>query len=318
MNVDFFSAFVGIVFGIMSFSLFLQWNRKQQPVPSHEHIHWNPLIERRGLGDLITRLNHITITVSDVGKSLSFYVDILGLQQIRRPNFDRHGAWLTMGNVELHLIKGIPVVPSACNLQVGHLALETSNIDVVLEKLRALNIDVYQNLSLTNAHKMIEKNKPLIIQYFFNDPDGYYIELCNCEVLIEFAFSQKLFSKNIEYDEGIHNHSIFTVVQGCLHWMKNIEKDSKKELNYLLKNTIRTNEVDETKFSNILKRREIYGDLIQSCSDEDIREALLQSNNFIPLTIKILNEKYGHRKVYQPYPFMKNGKIICPKPFLIE
>jgi hypothetical protein len=36
--------------------------------------------------------------------------DILGLQQIRRPNFDRHGAWLTMGNVELHLIKGVPTV----------------------------------------------------------------------------------------------------------------------------------------------------------------------------------------------------------------
>ncbi len=36
--------------------------------------------------------------------------DILGLQQIRRPNFDRHGAWLTMGNVELHLIKGVPTI----------------------------------------------------------------------------------------------------------------------------------------------------------------------------------------------------------------
>ena len=63
-------------------------------------------------GDLIYKANHIALTVSDIGRSLYFYSDILGLQQIKRPNFDRHGAWLTMGNIELHLILGQPIVPS--------------------------------------------------------------------------------------------------------------------------------------------------------------------------------------------------------------
>ena len=139
IRFDLFSAFIGMAIGITSLSFIHRWFRKQQQPTcqslSDENLHWNPLVERRGLGNLITKLNHIAITVSDVGKSISFYADILGLQQIRRPSFDRHGAWLTMGNIELHLIKGIPALPSVDNLQVGHLAFETSNINEVLLKL---------------------------------------------------------------------------------------------------------------------------------------------------------------------------------------
>jgi hypothetical protein len=64
--------------------------RRATIVESDEHLHWDPLIERRGIGDLIVKANHVAIIVSDVGRSLHFYVDVLGLQQIRRPNFDRH------------------------------------------------------------------------------------------------------------------------------------------------------------------------------------------------------------------------------------
>ena len=43
-------------------------------------------------GDLITQANHIAITVSNVGYSLWFYINVLGFQQIRRPKLDRIGA----------------------------------------------------------------------------------------------------------------------------------------------------------------------------------------------------------------------------------
>ena len=55
-------------------------------VKTVEDLHWNPLEERHGLGDLIERVNHITIVVSDVGRSLNFYVNTLGFQEILRPN----------------------------------------------------------------------------------------------------------------------------------------------------------------------------------------------------------------------------------------
>ena len=34
--------------------------------------------------------NHIAIVVSDVGRSLHFYTNIIGMQQINRPDFDRY------------------------------------------------------------------------------------------------------------------------------------------------------------------------------------------------------------------------------------
>ena len=58
----------------------------------HAGLHWAADQERRGLGTALLKVNHIGLIVSDVGRSASFYSDVLGLQQIRRPNFDRHGA----------------------------------------------------------------------------------------------------------------------------------------------------------------------------------------------------------------------------------
>ena len=43
----------------------------------------------RGVSSLWTNVNHIAITVSDVGRSLAFYTDIVGMKQVLRPNFDR-------------------------------------------------------------------------------------------------------------------------------------------------------------------------------------------------------------------------------------
>ena len=38
-----------------------------------ELLHWDENKERRGLGNLLHKVNHIAITVSDVGESLVFY-----------------------------------------------------------------------------------------------------------------------------------------------------------------------------------------------------------------------------------------------------
>ena len=67
----------------------------------------------RSSSDLIRSVNHIAIIVSDVGRSLAFYTEIIGFQQIQRPNFDRemfpyarpyYGR--TYGNISLPRIKG--------------------------------------------------------------------------------------------------------------------------------------------------------------------------------------------------------------------
>jgi catechol 2,3-dioxygenase-like lactoylglutathione lyase family enzyme len=321
LQINIISSLFGFIIGIISFLVINGWRQEKYfNTEDNKQLHWNSLVERRGLGDLLMKVNHIAITVSDVGKSLSFYVDILGLQQIRRPTFDRHGAWLTMGNIELHLIKGIPAIPPVDNLQVAHIALETAHIDRVVDKLRELNIDIRQSLSVTNAHQSISRNKSqkLIIQYFFNDPDGYYLELCNCDVLTEFSFNRNSFLDDINYHEGIHNDTVFEIVQAASHWKAKVRKYSIEEFDEILNKIPRANHIDQEKFDNLIKRRSIYGDIIQGFTDQDIKEALLQTNNIIPLTIQILEQKRGKDQYFQPPSFIENGQLIEPQPFVIQ
>ena len=153
-------------------------------------LHWKPNEERRGIGRGISMANHIAITVSDVGASAIFYSHVLGLQQIERPNFDRHGAWFTLGNIELHLIKGIPRVADGDDLIVSHIALESDCINSVVKKLRAMSppVDFQINVSVPTANE-----KDIVDQIFIRDPDGYYIEIGNSTVLTKFVLGQQLY-----------------------------------------------------------------------------------------------------------------------------
>jgi catechol 2,3-dioxygenase-like lactoylglutathione lyase family enzyme len=329
IDIDIISGLIGFIIGFFPVLFIIKWPRHQEKKSNSssskinteydELLHWNPLEERRGLGNLLTKVNHIAITVSDVGKSLSFYVDILGLQQIRRPTFDRHGAWLTMGNTELHLIKGIPAIPPVDNLQVAHIALETSDVNGVLHKLRELNIEVCQSLSVTNAQKSsTDESQSEIVQYFFTDPDGYYLELCNCDILTKFALNKNQTTDHIQYYEGIPNDKKFDIAQTVLHWKTKVEKHCTEQIDDILQTITPATEIDEDKFNNLVKRRDIYGDIMQGFSDEDIKEVLLKTNNFVPLAIKILTDKRGEEKFFQPSEFIENEELTKPEAFLMN
>jgi catechol 2,3-dioxygenase-like lactoylglutathione lyase family enzyme len=322
------SGFFGFSVGFLSLWLTFRWNRRQEkkleldspatPIQLDELLHWDRLAKRRGLCDLVVKVSHIAITVSDVGKALDFYVNILGLQQIRRPNFDRHGAWLTLGNIELHLIKGIPAIPLVDNLQTAHIALETTDINEVLSKLHELNIDVRQNISVTNATASMPKLKSSIIQYFFNDPDGYYWEICNCDVLTEFAFAKDLIMDHIDYHEGIPNDRKLDATRAVSYWKDKVEKRRTEQLDDILDKISQADQIDEEKFQNLHKRRAIYGDIVQGFTDEDIKELLLKTNNSVPLTIEILTQKRGENKFYQPPAFIENGRLVKPESFIMN
>ena len=100
-------------------------------------LHFSPDRPMEGIAEHIKGVNHIGILVSDVARSLKFYKNIMGFEQIRRPNFDATGAWLTIGNCELHLIKGEPLVYTGDDLVVGHISINIDSKDIpeVMKKL---------------------------------------------------------------------------------------------------------------------------------------------------------------------------------------
>lgn len=53
----------------------------------------------------IEAIHHVSLTVRDLERSIRFYRDILGLQQMERPPFSFPGAWFAVGGgQQLHLI----------------------------------------------------------------------------------------------------------------------------------------------------------------------------------------------------------------------
>jgi catechol 2,3-dioxygenase-like lactoylglutathione lyase family enzyme len=114
------------------------------------------------------QLNHIALHVADLGKSIFFYQYILELPVLERPAFDFEGAWFRLGiDQELHLIAGRTNAVNA-HSRGNHFALSVSSIKDAEATLRTKKVD-YQS----------PKQRPDgVWQIFLQDPDGYYIEIC--------------------------------------------------------------------------------------------------------------------------------------------
>lgn len=109
---------------------------------------------------MLEGLNHITIAVSDVEKSLNFYSNILGMKpHVRWDN----GAYLSLGSLWFCLSYD-EVKPSQ---DYTHIALDVSveNFHAVSNNLREANVDEWkQNSSEGNS-------------FYFLDPDGHKLEI---------------------------------------------------------------------------------------------------------------------------------------------
>ena len=117
--------------------------------------------------------NHLALSVKDVDRSADFYKKILKLQEITNRSKLEGVRWFSIGeNKELHLIS---IVKENVTINKAvHLALTTLNFDDFVKTLDSLNL-VYSDWAGT-LHK-INIRADGIKQAFFQDPDGYWIEV---------------------------------------------------------------------------------------------------------------------------------------------
>ncbi|KAJ7946576.1 Metallothiol transferase fosB [Quillaja saponaria] len=123
-------------------------------------------------------LNHVSFVCKCVTKSVKFYEDILGFVLIKRPSsFNFEGAWLFNYGIGIHLLESnnLPVKKEKINPKDNHISFQCSDMKLVMQKLEEMNIE--------NVTAVVQEGGIEVDQLFFHDPDGYMIEICNCQKL---------------------------------------------------------------------------------------------------------------------------------------
>jgi glyoxylase I family protein len=110
----------------------------------------------------ILGVHHVSINVDDTEEAVAFYTDVLGLRRRDdRPDFGFAGAWLDLGEQQLHLIE-VPVPEDLGQ----HFAVRVDDLDATIGELRARGVTV-SDPSPVGASR----------QAFLSDPSGNRIEL---------------------------------------------------------------------------------------------------------------------------------------------
>jgi catechol 2,3-dioxygenase-like lactoylglutathione lyase family enzyme len=108
-------------------------------------------------------VHHVSLNVDDVERAGAFYVDVLGLSPIDRPDLGVPGRWLSCGSTEVHLVE----VGADHQAPAGqHLAFQVADVDRAREEIQATGAEVTEVMDIGAGR-----------QAFFTDPAGNLIEL---------------------------------------------------------------------------------------------------------------------------------------------
>jgi len=119
--------------------------------------------------------NHLSLSVQDPERSADFYKSVLGLAEIPINGGTGKTRWFSLGEgKELHLVSLLKDEEVKINKAV-HLALTSANFEAVLKSLDKSNV-LYSDWAGT-AERKINYRHDGIKQVYFQDPDGYWIEV---------------------------------------------------------------------------------------------------------------------------------------------
>lgn len=121
------------------------------------------------MSDNLISLHHCSVIIKNVDDSLVFYCDILGLKlNTQRPELGYPGAWLDVGNQQIHLLELPNPDPTDGRPEHGgrdrHLALMVKSLSEIEDKLNKNSCSYTLSKSGRRA-------------LFCRDPDGNAVEI---------------------------------------------------------------------------------------------------------------------------------------------
>ena len=117
---------------------------------------------------MIKTIHHVSLIVADTGRALKFYGDLLGLAcDQHRPELDYPGAWLQVGDQQIHLLELENPDPVQGRPAHGgrdrHIAFYVDSIEDLKVRLRQQQVTFTESRSGRAA-------------VFCRDPDGNALE----------------------------------------------------------------------------------------------------------------------------------------------
>jgi catechol 2,3-dioxygenase-like lactoylglutathione lyase family enzyme len=120
---------------------------------------------------LVSGYSHIAIVCTDLAEARSFYIDLLGLTELPRPDLGVPGLWLRVGALQLHFIENetMPVPGPG----FPHFALHVANEDwdEVIEYLMSAGVVFLSGPTLRSDFDVPVRAA------FVLDPSGNVVEL---------------------------------------------------------------------------------------------------------------------------------------------
>jgi catechol 2,3-dioxygenase-like lactoylglutathione lyase family enzyme len=133
----------------------------------------SPIVWAQESNKVDLTFNHIALSVADVDRSAEFYKDVLGLLEITNRTKIEGIRWFSLNEgKELHLIS---IIKEKVTINKAvHFALTTPDFDNFVIILESKDI-TYSDWPGTEGKINIRSDG--IKQIFFQDPDGYWIEV---------------------------------------------------------------------------------------------------------------------------------------------
>jgi len=108
-------------------------------------------------------VHHVSLNVRDVDEAGKFYLEVLGLEKLPRPDFGFDGLWLRSEGQEIHLMKVENHEPP----EGQHFAFKVDSLAAAIEELEGRGVKVSKPFDLPGGAR----------QAFLRDPSGNMIEL---------------------------------------------------------------------------------------------------------------------------------------------
>jgi lactoylglutathione lyase len=120
------------------------------------------------------RLDHVSLLVVDLGRSLHFYTEVLGLREVESKAERSHVKWVGLDDGRaIHLVEREHTAPADRPTNT-HFALACPDFEAVLRKLAAKDVPFGD---LNGPNRKVAVRADGVRAAYVQDPDGHWLEI---------------------------------------------------------------------------------------------------------------------------------------------